>query len=154
MELIIMITGSVCIAGLFYVALVYRSLSITLSAERDKLRYFNTQDKKAHGDLEEMHGKLFHENGRLKKSLEGAEIKNIHLNAELARERNVHTDYWQDSAGRWRHPDKPCKCVKASVVMEAQLRKEYERELKRKEADSAYKGGQAQASKDYKGSVA
>lgn len=53
-----------------------------------------------------------------------AEKRIIQLNAELARERNVHTDYWLDSAGRWRHPDKPCKCVSAKVVMAAKLKKE------------------------------
>jgi len=65
-----------------------------------------------------------------------SEQANIMLKAELARERNVHTDYWLDTAGRWRHPDKPCKCVSVKEVMTAKLKREKEA----KKACAAYGG--------------
>lgn len=59
-------------------------------------------------------------------SLAASEIFCIHLKATLdAHEKNTidKTKYWQDKSGRWRDP-KTGHCVKTSVVMEAQLRKE------------------------------
>lgn len=56
----------------------------------------------------------------------------------------IRTGYWKDSAGRWRSPDKHGKCVKASVVMTAQLRNE---------AQQAYGRRQAQADDGFQGVI-